>query len=692
VRRTSRCTTAAGLLFFCAPLYAQFTHSFQEELGIWTIGNSHIIAEFQLAPDGFFGVRGITDPRTGVHWAPPPGVRSTPFRLQFGERTIDEHTRFRLIEHAVRPVPRRGSRQTIVLDIEDGAVRLEVEFIVYADQPVLRYRTQLRNRSGADSFVQEADILAWHFEAIRGPHRVFRVNQWVGGGHYGNFETFNDELQGEDSVLSVTSGSYGQHCSWTAVRGADGNGFFLGWEFDGRLTAAVRQFPDLNLIHVASTIHELNVPVAEGGSFTTPYAFLGVFGGTWDDAAYRTQRFVEAALAQPLPDREFPYVMWNSWKYQTGIDEETLRRNALIAARLGAEVFVVDLGWATHIGEWTADPKKFPSGMRALSDYVHLLGMKFGVHFALAEAAPASAVLRANPDWTSSVSYNYFGAVSICFAHRPVRDWIIAEAVRMIDEYNVDWILQDGENMVKHCDKASHTHDSDNSNWANAVEGINFVVQAIQAQRPRVRWENCQNGGNMMTYNMVRRYATSITADDSGELRTRQAIHGVTYPFPPRYTDRYMPSEELNSYITRSYMFGGPWILMNRLAQMRETDLQFLASEIGLYKALRTTIRDGKVQHYSPRPNGVIVDAIGSYNEEKDTAIVFVYAPDTRLSSYLLRPRDLRPEGSYRVRFQENPATAVRSGQDLMQRGIRVDIPHNWFGEIVFIEPAPAVN
>jgi hypothetical protein len=109
----------------------------------------------------------------------------------------------------------KGSRQTIVLDPEDGAVRLEVEFIVYADQPVVRYRTQLRNRSGADSFVQEADILAWQFGATRGPHRVFRVNQWVGGGHYGNFETFNDELQGEDTVVSLTSGSYGQHCSWT---------------------------------------------------------------------------------------------------------------------------------------------------------------------------------------------------------------------------------------------------------------------------------------------------------------------------------------------------------------------------------------------------------------------------------------------------------------------------------------------
>ncbi len=58
----------------------------------------------------------------------------------------------------------------------------------------------------------------------------------------------------------------------------------------------------------------------------------------------RTQRFAEAALSPPVPDENFPYVIWDSWKYQFGINEITLRRNAEIAARLGIEVFVIDLG------------------------------------------------------------------------------------------------------------------------------------------------------------------------------------------------------------------------------------------------------------------------------------------------------------------------------------------------------------
>src|SRR5208283_5470440 len=160
---------------------------------------------------------------------------------------------------------------------------------------------------------------------------------------------------------------------------------------------------------------------------------------------------------KPAPDgKTFPYVSWDSWGYQDQIDEHTLRSNADVAASPGVEVFIVDLGWARSIGDWYADPAKFPSGLAALSDYVHALGMKFGLHFALTEADLASPVLQANPDWTSTEDDEYHGAVSLCLSNQPARDWLIQQGIRMIDDYGVDWIVQDGENMVKQCTKTTH--------------------------------------------------------------------------------------------------------------------------------------------------------------------------------------------------------------------------------------------
>ncbi len=57
------------------------------------------------------------------------------------------------------------------------------------------------------------------------------------------------------------------------------------------------------------------------------------------------------------------------------------------------------------------------------------------------------------------------------------------------------------------------------------------MVAAIQKARPNVYWENCENGGNMMTFNMVKHYVTSVTNDASGSLPSRHAVFGATYPF-----------------------------------------------------------------------------------------------------------------------------------------------------------------
>ena len=291
-----------------------------------------------------------------------------------------------------------------------------------------------------------------------------------------------------------------------------------------------------------------------------------------------------------------------------------MRRSADIAAGLGVELFIVDLGWARSIGDWYADPSKFPSGLAALSEHVHSLGMKFGLHFALTEADANSPVLRANPDWTSSQNDNYFGAASLCLSNQPAREWLIQQGIRMIDDYNVDWILQDGENMVKRCTKSTHTHDPADSNYANAVEGINAVVSGSRRRGRTSYWENCENGGNMMTFNMVKNYVTSITSDAAGSLSSRRAVYGATYPFPPRFAARYMPdSDGLNPYATHSYRFGGNWVLMNKLTDLTVDQRGFLKQQIENYKNQRVEITGGKVFHHAP-PALYGTDAIQSYN------------------------------------------------------------------------------
>jgi alpha-galactosidase len=149
-----------------------------------------------------------------------------------------------------------------------------------------------------------------------------------------------------------------------------------------------------------------------------------------------------------------------------------------------------------------------------------------------------------------------------------------------------------------------------------------------------------------------------------------------------------MPNEELGTYITRSFMFGGPWIFMNRLPLMRPQDLAFAASELRTYKSIRKRVREGRVFHLTSPPTETSFDALQSYHEPTDTAIVFAYRGDSPLAFRTLRLRGLQPEKLYSIRFQDDARAPQLTGEQLMQRGLTVRIPDRWNAEIAYVEPA----
>jgi hypothetical protein len=664
--------------------------NFDPDQHIWTLSNGWIRASFQLTPEGFFLTQQISDLQSGDQWAASGNRPTSPVRLQADSDLFDAQTRFFLVAQYAESVNPGGIRQFILLQDVQGRAQITVVFDLFDNHPVLRYSLKYKNLTAATTHIAWINMVPWTFDDLGKRYTAFRVNQWSVVAKPEDFQPLQTVLDTSGSGVEVYSGADGQQCGWLALRDSDQRGLFTGWEFDGRTKTTVRQNASKGYVQFSSTVLELHHPVESNGEFQVPNTFIGLFHGDWDEAGYRTQRFVESVLAKPAPGaKTFPYVSWDSWGYQDKIDEQTLRRNADIAANLGVQLFTVDLGWARGIGDWYADPAKFPNGLGAVSDYVHSLGMKFGLHFALAEADASSPVLRDNPDWSATDDSNYFGAKSLCLSNQPAQDWLIQEAIRMIDEYHVDWILQDGQNMVKQCTKTTHSHDPADSNYANAVQGINAVVSAIQQARPNVFWENCENGGNMMTFNMVKSYVTSITNDASGSLPSRQAVYGATYPFPPRYAERYMPeSDGFTPYATHSYRFGGPWVLMTKLADLQADQVAFLKDQIQNYKNQRLDISAGKVFHIlAPAANAT--DAIQSYNEATDTAIAVVTRAASNGPTYLFRPRGLQAQQRYTVRFEIDPAVYSQTGAQLMTNGFRVMLPKPYSSEVVHIEPQP---
>jgi len=85
-----------------------------------------------------------------------------------------------------------------------------------------------------------------------------------------------------------------------------------------------------------------------------------------------------------------PALGWNSWNTFTWDINEKLIRDVVDTfvadgyKDAGYEYIVIDDCWSLKqrdkAGNLVADPEKFPSGMKALADYIHSKGLKFGIY------------------------------------------------------------------------------------------------------------------------------------------------------------------------------------------------------------------------------------------------------------------------------------------------------------------------
>jgi alpha-galactosidase len=98
------------------------------------------------------------------------------------------------------------------------------------------------------------------------------------------------------------------------------------------------------------------------------------------------------AQDKPAPSANLaltPPMGWNSWnKFACNVSEDLIKGMADTMVKSGMkdagyQYIVIDDCWQVlrdKDGNIVADPQRFPSGIKALADYIHSLGLKFGIY------------------------------------------------------------------------------------------------------------------------------------------------------------------------------------------------------------------------------------------------------------------------------------------------------------------------
>lgn len=511
--------------------------------------------------------------------------------------------------------------------------------------------------------------------------------------------------------------------------GGAGRGWYVGIEFSGRTRITLQR--EQGSLHGEAGLNPVPGPfrtrLPPGASFVTPPIFLGAFRGGPDAAGNVLRRWVRAVLNNPRTrsDPSYPLMVSNSWGSGMAVDEALARRMIVDAARLGLEMFHLDAGWFRDVGDWRADPAKFPHGIAPIADFAHGHRLRFGLWIDWTQAGTSSESGALNVydpskrDWLIAdppAGWQHtepFKGITLDLGLPAAQAWAQGELERIVRDYHLDMLEHDGYLVAQGSARADHPaaapdesgqriYEDSGFLWAegsnstdvsyHATRAYYQVYERLRARHPQLLLELCNDGGRMVDFGSAAHGDYFSITDTYDPLSNRRAFYDASYVLPAAMLESYVaespaPRIETFRYILRSGMLGwfslmldtGHWSAQQR-AEARE--------QFALYKStLRPLIRSADLYHVSARPDGVQWDGIEYYSPALRRGVLYAFrgsAPDQ--PAHRFRLRGLAPERRYVLKFQDRgaPGTRVLSGEELMQQGIAVSLAWPLSSELVF--------
>ena len=119
-----------------------------------------------------------------------------------------------------------------------------------------------------------------------------------------------------------------------------------------------------------------------------------------------------------------------------------------------------------------------------------------------------------------------------------------------------------------------------------------------------------------------------------------------------------------------------------------EQQLASVKRAVHIYKQwIRPILRDAKVHHILPRPDGVNWDGMFYWSPSLKAGTVYIFRPDSPEGRKMVKLKGLEPRRNYRLWCEDGSISAgVRRGDELMSKGIEVSLPDSYTRDLIYIE------
>jgi len=695
-----------GRLLVAAGLSSAYGHAQTIRLE-WVTGASGCTQKIALV-EGRFLCTSLMNTSAGHEWI-HPDVPSDEFLVRLtnekgGEVTLTGASGWRYIGEDEKEIEKGWCQKAVTLDSSTHPLRVTRSYARHNLLPIIRQWTTVTNRGDSTLRITRLDT----FRLRISPGTEALKLRWINNFGRAMIPSPGDPIHSrtidENTEQSIRTGPYSPDCAWFSLSlPCSEENLLGGWEWSGPMAVVFRGETDPCLISGGLDPERMSEELAPGASFVSPVGWYGFVTGSQDDAAALSHTLIRSSLGPSLPEKDFPWVGYCTWATaldkernpanEPGVDpwfpsEKNLLGQVEAAAKIGAELFLWDYGWFPCVGDWFFDPLRFPQGPKNVSKAVRSRGMRLGLWVGFGNAVRESRVVREHPEWLAEyngkpIPDDFFIRTAastwntriLCLGHRPAREWVKQQLVRVIDESEIEWLKHDFD-LITYCQSRNHTHTPGDGRVA-ACEAFYEIMDFIRARYPQLVCEHWMNDSATPDYGVVQRHHVQLIGDAYDGFRLRQMVYGHAQIFPPDRQHRYLRLEHSKgdlAAVLQSSMIGGPWTLLSdpRLLTPQEKDT--LTREIGYYKRFRRLFSTGRFYRLIGRPHPRGWDAVQVWDETRGEGVLYAFRNQHPSPVWPIRLRGLGRRVAYEAEFLRDRRTIQLEGSKLMDDGLPAEI------------------
>jgi len=627
-----------------------------------------------------------------------------PFSFQYGGQSSDGLLKAWKTERVSNELDESRTQHT--LTYADSKTGLEVRCVIveYNDFPTVEWTLYFKNTGASDtpivSDIQALDInIAPHSSDEGGS--AFLLHHNVGSICKPNdYQPLETKLQANTSKRITAAGGRptNSDMSYFNVESTSGDGVIVVVGWPGQW-AAEFTCDESNVLNIRAGQELTHFKLYPGEEIRTPLIVLQFYevkrceaqfwkGGDWIDAqnVWR-QWMIKHNL--PRPGGELPAPLLNansSFQFNEMVnaneDNQKLFIDRYLEAGIKLDYWWMDAGWYVNngswpnTGTWEVDKKRFPNGLRAVSDHAHTKGVKIIVWFEPERVTADTWLSNNHPEWLLGIP----GLLDL--GNPEAREWLTDHIDKLLTEQGIDLYRQDFNIDPLNFWRGNDTEDRQGITEIRHVTGYLAYWDELRRRHPDMLIDSCASGGRRNDLETLRRAVPLLRSDYRFDSEANQCHTYGMACWIPFYGTNF---RVIDDYAIRSAMC----LSFNARIDMREKDLDYdgLRRLIGEWRQVAKYYYG---DYYPFTPYSLDEDVRKAHRRQRlsvwiawqfdrpDLGEGMVQAFRREKSVYesaRFNLRGLEPDAHYTVKNMDASDSEEMSGRELMDNGLVVNIP-----------------